>query len=180
MVECEVAKGPKGSLVRTQQIQSLWSPRSSGLVDLHVHVPRSEKAKWEAWANQVGEGGSFFARALEHSPEERFKSVLAEWLPPRHPNATALPLSQAERRDIVNSAISTWSTFMTIGEALRVSPLPNVVYRKSLNGHRIRISLEDTAYLDIETPRREHCSIRLIVPKSTIPKEEDDLRYTWL
>lgn len=143
MVECGVAKGPKSSLIRTRL---LWS---SGLDDLHVHAPRSEKAKWEAWANQVGESGSFFVRALEHSPEEHFKPVMAEWLPPCHPDATTIPLSQAERRDIVNSAISTWSTFMTIGEAMRMSPLPNVVYRKSLNGHRNRTSRKDTAYLDI-------------------------------
>ena len=69
---------------------------------------------------------------------------------------------------------------MAIGEAMRMSPLPNVVYRKPLNGHRIRISRKDTAYLDIESPRREDYSIILTVPKSTIPKDEDDLRYIWL
>lgn len=177
MLDCGVAEGPKDSWVRTEQVRSLWS---SNFTDLHVNIPRSDKIGWMAWANKVGEGGSFFARALEHSPEDQFKSVLAEWIPPPHPDVSVLPLSQAERRDIVNSAISTWFSLMTMDEARKMSSLPNAVYRKSLNGHRIHIGRAETAYLDFQTPMGEQHCIKMSIPQSAVPKDEDDSRITWL
>ena len=90
------------------------------------------------------------------------------------------PLSQAERRDIVNSAISTWFSLMTMDEARKMSSLPNAVYRKSLNGHRIRIGRAETAYLDFQTPMGEQHCIKMSIPLSAVPKDEDDSRITWL
>lgn len=84
MVEYGFVKVLKGASVRNEQSSITLVSRHD--LHVHVHIPRSEKTRREA---------------LEHSSEEHFKSVLAEWLPPRHPNATALPLSQAERHDIV-------------------------------------------------------------------------------
>jgi len=148
MLECGIAQGLPGSSFRCQQIETLWSRK---LDDLHINTPRSEKAKWRDWPLfGVGEGGSFFARALEHVPEEQFLFILAEWLPPRLHNASASAISKAERRDIVNSAISKWRTLMTRSELRATSPLPSAVYGTSLNNSRVRISTNRVIRLDIE------------------------------
>ncbi len=67
---------------------------------------------------------------------------------------------------------------MTIGEAMVISSLNNVVYRKSLNDHGDRISRKDTAYRDTEFSGGEQDSIKSTVPTTARLEDKDDLQYT--
>jgi hypothetical protein len=50
-----------GSPERQQQVEFLWRQQ---LPDLHIHIPRSEKASWFRWANSIETNESFLCSAL--------------------------------------------------------------------------------------------------------------------